>query len=569
MRTMVRLHSAAKLIVIWIAIYLHRSEAGIQFFDLTLPPTDLYVHYNDGYIRGPGSIDLSALTFTAISDSFINVDDDTTLAGDDDTTTGDDNESGSNSNDDGQRARSLQRNVDNRLLDGGVENEGSVVDIAIFALPPRCANTKKGCDWTALGIGKRSGDELRWCCSDDAIKVGACTNEDNNLGRLIIDKEKFKGDHRFVTVPREGPMSKKIRYGNVEVQQSATYIVLYANCDIYGREIKISGRSVWKSKHGYLPGELFGFMYFYTLVTIVYFLLFLWFGTLMYINEDHRIEIEKWILFAITLGLLEMIFRTGDYYIWNSDGIRSSFIIWIGILAGVLKQGISRCLIVMVSLGWGVVRDSLGTTMRVIVVLGIAYIVVSATVDLMLVFAIESVNRLSYSEEQGIWDVVEILTFVKAAIDAIFIIWVLDALSNTMVYLENMSQTRKLERFLKFRCIFLFAVLFSVVWAVFSLVAKYNDDGIVAEEHAWAVDAATEINYLFVLIGVAQLWKPNESAKEYAYVMELPANGGDNENELELTGAVPSAMDDDDDGLATTGTEFHDTPKEISRFEIS
>jgi len=127
--------------------------------------------------------------------------------------------------------------------------------------------------------------------------------------------------------------------------------------------------------------------------------------------------------------------------------------------------------------------------------------------------------------------------------------WILDALNGTMMYLDNMNQTRKLGRYLKLRTLFLFAILFAVVWAVFSLVNTYDEEGIVREEHEWIVDAATEVNYLFVLIGVAWLWKPNPSAKEYAYVMELPAMGGDGEgNELELTGHVPSAMDDDDDG---------------------
>ena len=61
--------------------------------------------------------------------------------------------------------------------------------------------------------------------------------------------------------------------------------------------------------------------------------------------------------------------------------------------------------------------------------------------------------------------------------------------------------------------------------------------------------AAMELNYIFVLLGVAILWRPQENAKEYAYVMELPALGAneDGENELELTGVVPSAADDDDD----------------------
>jgi hypothetical protein len=67
-----------------------------------------------------------------------------------------------------------------------------------------------------------------------------------------------------------------------------------------------------------------------------------------------------------------------------------------------------------------------------------------------------------------------------------------------------------------------------------------------------------ELNYVIVLLGVAILWRPQENAKEYAYVMELPAmTAGDEEgeNELELTGVVPSAADDDD------GEGFSDEPK--------
>mmetsp|Transcript_17202 Transcript_17202/g.25468 ORF Transcript_17202/g.25468 Transcript_17202/m.25468 type:complete len:91 (+) Transcript_17202:3-275(+) len=58
-----------------------------------------------------------------------------------------------------------------------------------------------------------------------------------------------------------------------------------------------------------------------------------------------------------------------------------------------------------------------------------------------------------------------------------------------------------------------------------------------------------EMNYLFVLSSVAWLWRPSPNAKEFAYVMELPALGvgEDGEVELEMTASVPSAMDDDDD----------------------
>jgi hypothetical protein len=63
-----------------------------------------------------------------------------------------------------------------------------------------------------------------------------------------------------------------------------------------------------------------------------------------------------------------------------------------------------------------------------------------------------------------------------------------------------------------------------------------------------------ELNYIFVLMGVAVLWRPQENAKEYAYVMELSAMTSDDDgvSEMELAGVVPSAADDEDDDVVFT-----------------
>ena len=465
-----------------------------------LEPSDTEIHY--GYIVAPGFIDLGNLTFTPNSPRY-----------DDDITGG----------------------------------EATVVDIVIFHLPQKCANLNNGCDWSEWGVGKHIPSDrtfLRWCCSDETIALGLCQIE--TLGRLILDDSLFTGYHREVNIPNEGDFKDTIKYGKIEETESGMYVVVFANCNVRGRDVNVEGESVWKSKHGYLPGELYGFMYFFVIITIVYLVLWTLYGCAMKVNAAYQIEIEKWIMLAISLGLLEMIFRSLDYFIWNIHGYRSTFIIWIGVITGVLKQGISRCLIVMVSLGWGVVRDTLGSTMRWIVVLGATYIAIAAARDLMIIFAIEDLGTVSTNEEIKMINVVQILTLVLAAVDVIYILWILDSLNNTVIYLDSMNQTRKLERYKKLGCLLGISIVFAVIWAIFTFVDSVNDEGLVAEEHAWAIDAAAEVNYLFVLIGVALLWRPNPNAQEYAYVMELSGEGSNGENEIELSGVVPSAADSDD-----------------------
>jgi hypothetical protein len=212
------------------------------------------------------------------------------------------------------------------------------------------------------------------------------------------------------------------------------------------------------------------------------------------------------------------------------------------------------------------VRDELGPIMKKIYFLGGMYVVVALVHDIMTVVAYTEIQRMSEQEEDEIFDIVSILSLVLAFIDAIFYFWIIDSMSSTMEYLESMKQTSKLMRYLRLRCILMFSIFFAVIWAVFCLVDQF-DEGIVSLETKWVVDASTALNYLFVLVVVAWLWRPQANAKEYAYVMELPGmntaidDEDDGNGVMELTIVVPSARDlDDDDDDKSAEEGFRDEP---------
>jgi hypothetical protein len=251
------------------------SWAEIQDFQILMPPTELYVHYADGYVIGPGaSIDLSELVFTAVSEAHTNTLDDA-MNVDDATRGGTANGSGSG----GGRRRLLHQDVtsaatsssspsssSSRHLDGGVELDASYLDIVVFHQPDECASSRTGCDWDKLGVGGNLGANggLRWCCSQATSDAGLCDGSDyRQWQRLIINQTLFQGTIRSIIVPRDGTMSKKLRSGKIELEESGRYAVLFANCNEQGRDVMVAGDAYWKSKHGYLPGELFQFMPFW------------------------------------------------------------------------------------------------------------------------------------------------------------------------------------------------------------------------------------------------------------------------------------------------------------------
>lgn len=575
----------ATLALVWL---LGIGHAELRDFDLLLEHTSLSINYVEFYLRGPGTIDLSRLSIQTVergadmtNSSTVKNDDmmDDDLADDtvddgldddhddalDDATDGDDF-TDDNEDDDFTDDQGGSRRLDTTTT------PSSFIDIVIFRLPKGCASTRKGCDWTDLGVGaKTSAGEVRWCCSAEAQSLKLCTGGQQQ-GRLIT-KPNAVIDRRALEIPASGAFAGKLDNAVIPEQESGEYVIVIANCnDESGRRLAVEGTAAFKSVHGYLPGELYGFLLFYTVLTFVYFVVLVWYAALMHKHEESRIPIENWILLTIILGSVEMLFKAGDAFVWNLDGYQETWIAFFGILVGVLKRGISRCLIVMVSLGWGVTRGDLGSKLKWIVFLGILYVCFSAVRDLLIVVAVEGVQELSDSVESGLFDLYTIFSFLVAAVDVAFVLWILDALSCTMEYLEGLHQTRKLLRYLRLRCLFLFAVLFATAWILFSIVNSYAV-GIMEEENAWIVDAATEVNYLVVLIGVAIMWRPNPAAKDYAYAMELSPNGDDDNcvTELELSGAIPSASDDydDDDYDGVNPPGYDSSPRSNGKFSDS
>ncbi len=147
-----------------------------------------------------------------------------------------------------------------------------------------------------------------------------------------MDGAKFAGKHRLVNIPATGEYDSNLKYGKFEEQEgtSGKYAVVFANCNDAGRPVIVEGVTEWKSRYGYLPGDLFGLMNFFAVLFFVYLGLFLWYGINMKRYEEAKIPIQGWILGTIAMGSLEIFFRTGDLFIWNEEGNRFWLAFYIG-----------------------------------------------------------------------------------------------------------------------------------------------------------------------------------------------------------------------------------------------
>jgi hypothetical protein len=158
-----------------------------------------------------------------------------------------------------------------------------------------------------------------------------------------------------------------------------------------------------------------------------------------------------------------------------------SFLPLPAIFVGVMKRAIARCLGVMVAMGWGVIRDSLGSALAKIIFFGLLYCGVTAVRDVFTMVAVAEVKHVSTNHEDELIDIVLILSVAIIAINFTFYCWIMNSMSATTAYLQNMNQTSKLRRHLRLRCIIWVSLAYSVAWLVMNVIGFPN----LALEWAW------------------------------------------------------------------------------------
>jgi hypothetical protein len=356
-----------------------------------------------------------------------------------------------------------------RILDDGTAKQ--VMDLVLFMVPEDCKKDSWGtCDWAKLGVGAYD-DEMEggmsYCCSADTAQRGLCNSDD--IGTLMVDRSVFSGDHRKVVVPQSTDQTFVMDDPRFDITVSGDYVLVIANCNDFGLEVLALGNMEWQSVNGYLPGDMIGLMFFYGILTAIYVALALWYYCGMKIFQDAAIPIQKYILATIIIGLLEVLFRTTDFVLWNYEGMRSDGIMYTAMSLGVLKRASSRCLGVMVAMGWGVVRDSLGNSLVKIIVLGVLYAGLTLARDFFIVVA-DDVKTISMSTQYfELMDFAWILTILVIFINVIFYFWIISSLNATTEYLRNMNQTSKLKRHLTLRCLIIISLIVVGIWYVLEI----------------------------------------------------------------------------------------------------
>lgn len=360
------------------------------------------------------------------------------------------------------------------------------------------------------------------CCSRELAESEGCSR-----GEVIMQSVDgwpksiiiyFAGNQTDATMTQE----------LLEITRAGMYNLYFIFCDpsLYGTVI--NGKTVWKNPSGYLPGRLAPMMKFYGFLSLAYLILgILWLMQYFRFWRD-ILQLQNYISLVIALGMCETALWYFDYSNFNMTGFRPAGITLWAVSFGAIRKTVSRCLLLIVSMGYGVVRPTLGGLTTRVVLLGVTYFIAVEVFDI--IEHVGAINDMAGKEKL-------LLVLPVAILDAIFIMWIFTSLSRTLEKLMARKLAAKLELYRKFTNTLAVVVVMSIAWIGYELFFKATYAYGARWQNEWIILAFWNAISFILLCVVCLLWAPSRNATRYAYSGE-GTEDFDPEESVALTAVV-------------------------------
>uniref|UniRef100_A0A0C9S529 TSA: Wollemia nobilis Ref_Wollemi_Transcript_21881_2216 transcribed RNA sequence n=1 Tax=Wollemia nobilis TaxID=56998 RepID=A0A0C9S529_9CONI len=372
--------------------------------------------------------------------------------------------------------------------------------------------------------GSAYGGRKSICCTPDLAKMEGCEQGeiirrpsagDSNWPKIL--NIEFRGDGISTIYPPTA----------VSIPKTGMYNLYFIFCDPSLKGLVLDGKTVWKNPTGYLPGRMAPLMTFYGVMSLAYLLLgLIWFSQYIRFWKD-ILQLQNCITLVIALGMFEMTLWYFEYANFNATGVRPMGITFWAVTFGAARKTIARILILVVSMGYGVVRPTLGGLTSKVILLGATYFLASEMLDV--VEHVGTIDDLSGKARL-------FLVLPVAILDAFLILWVFTSLSRTLEKLQARKRLAKLEIYRKFTNALAVAVIVSVAWIGYELYFKASDPFSEHWQSAWIISAFWHILSFALLCVLCVLWAPSQNSMRYAYSEEA-GEDFDEEEAVALTSA--------------------------------
>ncbi|XP_068436855.1 transmembrane protein 87A-like [Clinocottus analis] len=260
-----------------------------------------------------------------------------------------------------------------------------------------------------------------------------------------------------------------------------------------------------KGPHDYSSPADWPLMMFFMIMCIVYVLFgALWlFWCACYWRDLLRIQF--WIGAVIILGMLEKAVFYSEYQSIRYKGDYVQGAVIFAELLSALKRSLARILVLIVSLGYGIVKPRLGTTVHRLGAVGLLYLLFSS---------VEGVLRVT----GGFYGTVALVANLSLSlIDSCVMWWIFISLSQTTRLLKLRRNIVKLSLYQHFTNTLIFSVVASIIFIIWTTKVFKLVDCQTGWRDLWVDDAFWRLLFSTILLVIMVLLRPSANNQRFSH----------------------------------------------------
>ncbi|KAI1501272.1 lung seven transmembrane receptor-domain-containing protein [Biscogniauxia marginata] len=298
----------------------------------------------------------------------------------------------------------------------------------------------------------------------------------------------------------------------------------------------------FREAYGELPATQIPKLPFYGGITILYAVVVVFWGFLYYQHRYDILPVQNYITAILIFLVVEMLMTWGfyDYLNRNGSNVGAKVLLVVVAVLNAFRNSFSFFLLLIVCMGYGVVKPSLGKTMVYVRWLAIAHFIFG------LVYAVTSL--LISPDTAGPFVLLVVLPLAGTL--TAFYVWTLNSLNFTLKDLRERKQTAKEAMYKKlWWCILIsIIVIFGFFFFNSFTFASASDPDYVPfhwKSRWFVLDGWLNLVYFADVAWVAYVWRPTANNRRFAMSDEI-AQDEDGGFEFADVGA-PDDSDDDEE----------------------
>ncbi|KAL6862114.1 lung seven transmembrane receptor domain-containing protein [Trichoderma novae-zelandiae] len=381
-------------------------------------------------------------------------------------------------------------------------------------------------------------------CDDGMIKQGICNSTDK--GEFVLAPNATEKSHTLI-------LSKAVHLNNptpinYPIKKTGYYCVITEgfNIDKYSAVVE------FRNAYGELPATQIPKLPFYGGMSILYALVSVFWAFLYFQHRHDILAVQNYITAILIFLAIEMLLTWGFYDFQNHHGtanVGSKVYLIVVAVLNAARNSFSFFLLLIVCMGYGVVKPTLGRTMIYVRWLAAAHFVFG------IVYAVTSL--LVSPESAGPF--VLLIVLPLAGTLTAFYVWTLNSLSFTLKDLRERKQHVKEGMYKKLWWAILISVLVIFAFFFFNSItfASVNDPDFVPfhwKTRWFILDGWLNIVYFADVAWVAYIWRPTANNRRFAMSDEI-AQDDDGNFEIGDIG-MPDDSDDEEAQIGKPTANF-------------